>query len=432
MKKTLKILVIAPAAILLAALPALAAGTLEPAAGPENTSAYTLQDVYDRLATGSAGEATPFAEPTSGPAAGMPTVGEIMSVAPAADNLNGVRPEEVPAGKTFWGLRSDGTWGLQTGTRHVASIECEPHWAGSDCDTCAVGWAGVTCDACAEHFTGADCDTCADSWAGANCDTCAVGWMGPDCDTCGDHWTGAKCDLCAEGWGGLNCDRCAWGWTGPNCDISLGYTARINDTGITKWANANSNSLTSPQADYPGQDADYGTNGFSFTKLDAAGNPLTESAATWTCVLDNVTGLTWEVKTDDGGLHDKDNTYTWYNSDPTTNGGSAGTATTGTCIGPSGCDTEKYAAAVNDEGLCGFTDWRLPTREELLSIVDFGTTHPAIDTVYFPNTPSSDFWSGSPYAGNSDFAVRVNFGYGRGLNGNKVDGKYVRLVRGGQ
>ena len=26
---------------------------------------------------------------------------------------------------------------------------------------------------------------------------------------------------------------------------------------------------------------------------------------------DNVTGLIWEVKTDDGSVHDKDNTYCW-------------------------------------------------------------------------------------------------------------------------
>ena len=41
---------------------------------------------------------------------------------------------------------------------------------------------------------------------------------------------------------------------------------------------------------------------------------------------DNVTGLMWEVKTDDGGLRDKDWTYSWYNPDATTNGGSAGYA----------------------------------------------------------------------------------------------------------
>jgi len=31
-------------------------------------------------------------------------------------------------------------------------------------------------------------------------------------------------------------------------------------------------------------------------------------------VRDNVTGLIWENKTDDGTIHDKNNQYTWYDS----------------------------------------------------------------------------------------------------------------------
>ena len=60
-------------------------------------------------------------------------------------------------------------------------------------------------------------------------------------------------------------------------------------------------------------------------------------------VRDNVTGLFWEVKTDDGSIHDKDNTYTWYDSNPATNGGNAGTAGEGT-------DTEDFIEALNSRG----------------------------------------------------------------------------------
>ena len=109
----------------------------------------------------------------------------------------------------------------------------------------------------------------------------------------------------------------------------------LNDTGLDWWADGDTNFLTSPPAGYPGQDASHGRDatqdndadghaGFSFTKLDANGKALAASAATWSCVRDNVTGLIWEAKTDDGGLRDKDWTYTWYNPDPATNGGSAG------------------------------------------------------------------------------------------------------------
>ncbi len=45
------------------------------------------------------------------------------------------------------------------------------------------------------------------------------------------------------------------------------------------------------------------------------------------------------------------------------------------------------------------TDWRLPTRAELESIVDFGRSAPAIDPKVFTNIPEDQysFWSSSPY-----------------------------------
>ena len=36
-------------------------------------------------------------------------------------------------------------------------------------------------------------------------------------------------------------------------------------------------------------------------------------------VFDHQTGLEWEKKTDDGGIHDKDNTYTWSLEGPFSN-----------------------------------------------------------------------------------------------------------------
>jgi len=80
---------------------------------------FTLESIYQRLATGAAGakRVGPFAEPDSAPSPTGHTLGDVMSKAPAVDNVNGVTPAEVPRGKTFWGLRSDGAWGLQTGTR---------------------------------------------------------------------------------------------------------------------------------------------------------------------------------------------------------------------------------------------------------------------------------------------------------------------------
>ncbi|MBT7141137.1 MAG: DUF1566 domain-containing protein, partial [Gammaproteobacteria bacterium] len=71
--------------------------------------------------------------------------------------------------------------------------------------------------------------------------------------------------------------------------------------------------------------------------------------------------------------------------------------------------------------LCGASDWRMPTREELRSIVAYDRTIPAIDTDYFPNTVANWFWSASPNAGISDSAWIVNFYYGNVNSANKSD-----------
>jgi len=38
-----------------------------------------------------------------------------MEKAPKKDTANGVQPDDVPKGKTYWGL-TDGNWGIKTGT----------------------------------------------------------------------------------------------------------------------------------------------------------------------------------------------------------------------------------------------------------------------------------------------------------------------------
>ena len=111
----------------------------------------------------------------------------------------------------------------------------------------------------------------------------------------------------------------------------------LNDTGITQFGNGSSNTLSTEPADYPGQDASVGRDaaaakgklsktgggsaGFDFTKIANDGSVQPANAATWACVRDNVTGLMWEVKSDDNGLRDKDWTYTWYSTNSNSNGG---------------------------------------------------------------------------------------------------------------
>ena len=231
----------------------------------------------------------------------------------------------------------------------------------------------------------------------------------------------------------------------------------LNDTGIDWGGNSGSDNNSDcssdmegvPQDCDQGRDADSNTNtdsdghaGFSFTKLDADGDTLDASAESWSCVQDNTTGLIWEVKTDDndGGLHDKDHTYTWYDSDESTNGGAVGelAANGDTCYGyTSGdtdtyCNTEAFVNRVNDVGLCGAKDWRMPDINELSSIVNFGRLNPSIDTDYFPNTGSSYYWSASPDANNIANAWRVYFYSGYKADVGRSNDYRVRLVRSGQ
>jgi len=204
------------------------------------------------------------------------------------------------------------------------------------------------------------------------------------------------------------------------------------------------------------QDAHYGRDvtdhdpgdgraGFSYTKIANTGLPLEDQTVAyattpWSCVLDNVTGLLWEVKTDDGGLQDKDWTYTWFNADMLANGGEAGEPNGGNCHDPydansnpegQPCDTAGYVAAVNAAGLCGHHDWRLPTRKELISLVDnsVASPGPTVDSNWFPNTQGSRFWTSSPYAYNTTLAWHVYFGDGNVAAHFKFLTYRVRLVR---
>ena len=147
----------------------------------------------------------------------------------------------------------------------------------------------------------------------------------------------------------------------------------------------------------------------------------------WACTLDNLTGLMWEMKAA-GGLRGKDNTYSWNNPNAAVNGGAPGTQNGGKCQGSS-CDTKAYVQAVNELKLCGAGDWRLPTRKELLSIVNNGRLNPAIDIGFFPNTPAAYFWTASPYADQANLAWSVFFRYGEVYPVEKSQANQVRLVR---
>jgi len=74
--------------------------------------------------------------------------------------------------------------------------------------------------------------------------------------------------------------------------------------------------------------------------------------------------------------------------------------------------------------------WRLPTREELLTLVDLTRHDPCIDTDKYPDTKSNYYWTSSECAWNKDEARWVvHFSYGNVYASHLDDGACVRAVR---
>jgi hypothetical protein len=96
----------------------------------------------------------------------------------------------------------------------------------------------------------------------------------------------------------------------------------------------------------------------------------------------------------------------------------------------------------------GYSDWRVPTYEELKTLVYCSTGQrqksisaacignydsPTIVKTAFPETSIiAVFWSSSPYTVNGNEARIVKFNYGSGYWGFKIKSNQVRLVRSGQ
>ena len=76
----------------------------------------------------------------------------------------------------------------------------------------------------------------------------------------------------------------------------------------------------------------------------------------------------------------------------------------------------------------GRTDWRLPTIDELLSLVDYAEINDTFSLAAINNT----FWSNSPSTCHSNSAWGVNLNDGHSVSRDRDNGNGVRLVRGGR
>jgi uncharacterized membrane protein YgcG len=82
--------------------------------------------------------------------------------------------------------------------------------------------------------------------------------------------------------------------------------------------------------------------------------------------------------------------------------------------------------------LGGYNDWRIPERHELLSIVDYSRTDPAINTNFFPGTKSEYYWSNDWLVNIfiPNYAWCVDFTNGAAYFNHRTNVVNIRCVRG--
>ncbi|MBQ4860607.1 DUF1566 domain-containing protein [Pseudoalteromonas sp. MMG013] len=218
-----------------------------------------------------------------------------------------------------------------------------------------------------------------------------------------------------------------------------------NDTGIQYSAGYTSENLASCNIQDPflqdcqvGRDflADatglikvgFGAASFDYSKIANDGQVLPNDFATWQCVRDNLTNLTWEVKTQptSGLFNASDQTYSY--ADP--KHPEYSTYDQGECNNLGNCDTQKYIAYINNQNLCGYNDWRLPSKIELQDLVDYSAVQPAIDVSAFPNTKVGNYWTSTLDTDDTNSIWSINFNFGTVAGGISSNKQMIRLVRG--
>ena len=146
----------------------------------------------------------------------------------------------------------------------------------------------------------------------------------------------------------------------------------------------------------------------NYTRNDATG-----------IVTDNITGLQWQDNNDTKSIMKP--WLTRENFDSCRDGNKTA------CTDDSGDTAATYCKNLS---LGGHKDWRLPTIDELMYIVDRSKAIPAIDRTYFHNLVVSNFyWSSTVFVGDKTNAWVTEFYYGVDFLYGKHIPLFVRCVR---
>lgn len=152
---------------------------------------------------------------------------------------------------------------------------------------------------------------------------------------------------------------------------------------------------------------------------------LVSSIAYGACDTSNVTQTTPDsefVDHDDGTLSHAKTGLMWAQCSEGTSGSS--------CSGNGTLYNWRSALLkAESSSRSGYTDWRLPSIKELLTLVENSCLSPAINGSIFPGTKNSNYWSSSTYSSNQTNVWVLNFAEGSRTNKPKDDAYFIRLVR---
>jgi hypothetical protein len=148
-------------------------------------------------------------------------------------------------------------------------------------------------------------------------------------------------------------------------------------------------------------------------------------------VTDSKTGLMWEKKTSacTGEITCVEDFYTWS----TTNANPDGTLYTTFLPGMNG----QLLFGGSQTCFSGYCDWRIPTINELRSLVTVGfpncTSALCIDPIFGPTQPAgADYWSSNLLANDPQSAWSVRFSDGATSSRSLSSLLFARAVRGGR